>query len=206
MPLPQPPPIEAISVSYLSESSFNATALVYAYGVDSDAPPLLLRAFIDQGSDKSVIGADTAHRLRLPLNSEDVAMCGAGGVLAGSCRSSIDLRLIDAHGLGHSLDVRAFVMPRLTGGEGMPPVRPKRHWPHLRGLALADVEFLQRHRYDVLLGSDVFGQLLRPGLRQAEGLPTVVNTIFGWIVTGPLARAEHAEWSGSEGGEGGIES
>lgn len=203
---PKQRPLEqqrSLTQRFAVESSFNATAIVYAYGVDT--PPIALRAFIDQGSDKSLIGQRTALQLRLPQHRADVPLRGAGGVLAGHSTSTVALRLVDVHGLGHAVDVRAFVMPQMTGGTTMTAVRPKRPWPHMQGLTLADEQFLQRKRYDMMLGSDVFGQLLRPGLRQALGLPTALNTIFGWIVTGVLAEREHEGWRGDgEEAEGGA--
>ncbi|XP_073967478.1 uncharacterized protein [Choristoneura fumiferana] len=58
-------------------------------------------------------------------------------------------------------------------------------WLTNRDLAFADPCWNEPGPIDMLLGVDVFASSLRPGLIQGDpGQPTVIKTIFGWIVMG----------------------
>jgi len=58
-------------------------------------------------------------------------------------------------------------------------------WQLFDGISLADPGFCIPSKVDVILGADVYGQLLRSGLKRFP-LSNIVaqNTAFGWIVTG----------------------
>lgn len=62
-------------------------------------------------------------------------------------------------------------------------------WPHLTGLTLADPLYYEQHKIDLLLGGDVYGMLLLPGVQSGPvGTPTAQNTVLGWILSGPVSR------------------
>ena len=59
------------------------------------------------------------------------------------------------------------------------------------GITLADPQFYVPDSIDFLLGADIYGQLLQPGLRRL--LPTLLTaqqTALGWVVSGPVLRVE----------------
>ncbi|XP_015189698.1 PREDICTED: uncharacterized protein LOC107073524 [Polistes dominula] len=71
-------------------------------------------------------------------------------------------------------------------------------WPHLKGLNLADPEFLVPRAVEVIVGADFYGQLIRPNIiRHSERTPIAQLSIFWWLVIGPiqapvaLARTTH---------------
>ncbi|KAJ8935571.1 hypothetical protein NQ318_001565 [Aromia moschata] len=55
-------------------------------------------------------------------------------------------------------------------------------WDHINNLKLADPNFYISRHVDLLLGADVYAQLIRPGLVLAPSprCPSAFNTIFGW--------------------------
>ena len=54
-------------------------------------------------------------------------------------------------------------------------------------VVLADPEFAVSKKVDLLIGADLYGQLLRSGLMKSATSQLVAqNTVFGWIVSGPL--------------------
>ena len=58
-------------------------------------------------------------------------------------------------------------------------------WTHLSGLTLADPSFGEPRRVDILLGIDVFVDILRHGRRAGPaGSPVAIETEFGWAVCG----------------------
>lgn len=59
-----------------------------------------------------------------------------------------------------------------------------------RNLALADPSFTQPGAIDVLLGADIFAQILN-GKRVSVGdtYPLAFGSVFGWIVVGPVPHS-----------------
>ncbi len=59
---------------------------------------------------------------------------------------------------------------------------------YLSGLALADPAFGESHHIDVLLGVEVFVDILRHGRRNGpSGSPVALETEFGWVLCGGCA-------------------
>lgn len=98
----------------------------------------------------------------------------------------------DRHGFGFTLKVQAMIISRVTGSLANMSVCDKNRWSHNTNLVLADPEYMEPHSVDFLLGSDVYGTLLRPGIRERDGLTTAQNTAFGWILSGnvPMQNKE----------------
>ena len=58
-------------------------------------------------------------------------------------------------------------------------------WDHLSDLPLADPSFGQPGRIDILLGVDIFVNILLQGRRVGpHGSPSALNTEFGWVLAG----------------------
>lgn len=52
-------------------------------------------------------------------------------------------------------------------------------------LILADPKFYQSKTFDIVLGADVYGKIIQPGLLPSTGdLPVAISTIFGWVLCG----------------------
>lgn len=61
----------------------------------------------------------------------------------------------------------------------------KLEWQHLTGLTLADPKFGRPGRIDLLLGVDVFADVMRHGQwTGAPGSPSAFETNFGWVLAG----------------------
>ena len=60
------------------------------------------------------------------------------------------------------------------------------YWDHLQGLQLADPEFLVPSEIDILLGADVYGELIQSEVRKGGPHDPVAQlTHFGWVILGP---------------------
>lgn len=171
-----------------------ATAIVNVS--DNDGKYHQVRALIDQGSEASFISEKLAQALQLPRQKAKENIIGFGGVHAGSPKQSIMIHVSDCHGYGFATNIYTMVMPCVTGRLAKMSVSDGFRWPHIIGLQLADPEYMDPHSIDLLLGSDVYGQTLLPGLRKKSGLPTAQNTVFGWILSGivqnTLNMVEHS--------------
>ncbi|XP_063979906.1 uncharacterized protein LOC135163929 [Diachasmimorpha longicaudata] len=66
----------------------------------------------------------------------------------------------------------------------------KLEWDHRKDLNLADPEFRIPAPIDILIGADVFSQIIKPNIiRQGSEAPAAQSTTFGWIVFGPTGSS-----------------
>lgn len=80
----------------------------------------------------------------------------------------------------------AHILPKLTAP--LPSMNfEKTSWPHLYGLKLADEDYKTPGPIDVILGADVYYQIIEDGLIKGdEKSPIAQLTKFGWIISGPV--------------------
>ena len=75
-------------------------------------------------------------------------------------------------------------MPKVTCDLPTSPVPFNLSWSHLSDLPLADPSFGQPGQIDILLGVDIFTEVLLHGRRELPGAPTAFETEFGWVLSG----------------------
>lgn len=158
-----------------------ATAIVYVQDTDGGLHPL--RALLDQGSQVSFVSEEAAQLLRLPRRTVNVNVVGIGGVAAGNTNQSVSINVHSRVNQTHVTSINALVIRKLSGLANI-VVNKTSEWTHINGLLLADPEYTIQRKVDMLIGGDIYGELLLPGLRQRTGLPTAQNTVLGWILSG----------------------
>ncbi|CAK1591284.1 unnamed protein product [Parnassius mnemosyne] len=123
----------------------------------------LIRALLDQGSQASFVTESTVQVL--------------------------GLRKIPNPSF--QIQVRAHVLGSITSllpSEKLVNV----DWPELANITLADPQFYSPSKIDVLLGADVYSQVIREGLvKGPNGIPTAQCTALGWILSGPTQLPDH---------------
>ncbi|XP_070524040.1 uncharacterized protein [Cardiocondyla obscurior] len=148
-----------------------------------------VRALVDQGSETSIVSESLVQRLSLPRFGASVAVFGVGGNRAAFTRGRVALRVKSANG-GAEIDVCAVILPKLTTYAGL-GTSSVREWRHIQGLPLADPDYLESDRVNLLLGADVFASILGPGVRiGAPHDPIAQETMFGWIVSGSVGLSD----------------
>ena len=93
------------------------------------------------------------------------------------------------------IDITAVIVPKVTCDLPVHPVPFDSKWKHLISLSLADPTFGRPGRINILLGVNVFADVLRQGRRTGPaGSPVVFVTEFGWVLSGqaePSSSTEH---------------
>jgi len=148
------------------------------------------RAFIDPGSEISLIAKSLAQRIRLTRTLTSVAIYGVGGQQTGVSRGRVKVA-VASRNANAVLTVSALVLPRLSvysgAVEGADSI-----WPHIRSLELADPKFYAADEIELLLGADAYSELVLPGLcRGGPSEPIAQQTRLGWIILGPM-QSGHA--------------
>ncbi|XP_067214160.1 uncharacterized protein [Linepithema humile] len=165
-----------------------ATAKVQARTASGRA--IVVRALIDQGSEITFMTERLARILKVRRVRAPVAISGVGSFDAGSCRFTANIILSPCDNSKPALEICASIMKSLTSYAPSPAVSPV-NWDHLADFSLADPDPLSADPIDLLLGADLYANLILEGVRKGEsGQPVAQNTVFGWIISGSTATRE----------------
>ena len=177
-------PVSINSATAKVQASILMTAQVLLTGPRGQT--VQARAFIDPGAAMSLISSRVVQQLHLPLEKTYLQF---SAVLATPCKAVKHLTHLSVSSLqgGHSVQLRAAVVTTVTGDIPAQEIDPVDDMPHLSGLGLADPTFYLPWRVDILLGSEVYPQLMlqKPMITGAPSEPAAVQTIFGWAIIGP---------------------
>ncbi|XP_046587830.1 uncharacterized protein LOC124292981 [Neodiprion lecontei] len=145
---------------------------------------IIARALLDQGSESSFVTESLAQQLRLRWHQATIPIIGVGAHQSAVTRGIVKLQLQSRAHTSFSCQVEALVLPRLTSY--LPSFRLLvEDWPHLRGLNLADPSFAHPSQIDVILGADIYSNIIGQGVRRgAPGTPIAQETQFGWVISG----------------------
>ncbi|CAG4971201.1 unnamed protein product [Colias eurytheme] len=146
------------------------------------------RSLIDQGSQASFITEAAVQLLGLRKKSETNFMSGLGGDQRSPClsRSSVVVKIQSRLNPSFVITVKAHVLTKLTSF--LPSKKVEIHnLPVFTSLQLADPSFHTPNKIDLLLGADVYSQILLKGLvRGPPGTVIAQHTAFGWILSGKI--------------------
>ncbi|XP_046487903.1 uncharacterized protein [Neodiprion pinetum] len=145
---------------------------------------IIASALIDQGSESLFVTESLAQQLRLRRHQATIPIIGVGAHQSAVTRGIATLQLQSRAHTSFSCQVEALVLPRLTSY--LPSFRLLvEDWPHLRGLNLADPSFAHPSQIDVILGADIYSNIIGQGVRRgAPGTPIAQETQFRWVLFG----------------------
>ena len=162
-----------------------------------DGTSLKARALLDSASSTSFVSERLAQCLHLPRSSQNAQISGVAGLTRNSSIQSIaNFGVCSTYSPARKIDVVAVVVPRVTCDLPLHPVPFSSEWNHLTDICLADTGFGCPGRIDLLLGVEVFIEVLCQGRRTGPpGSPTAFETEFGWVLAGstdPVSLTSHA--------------
>ena len=146
------------------------------------------RALLDSASSTSFVSERLAQSLCLPRFHHNIRISGIAGLSHQSPLQSVaTFNVSPVHTTAKSLSVSAIVVPRVTCDLPVQPVHFDSQWTHLKDLKLADPDFGRPGKIDILLGIDVYTDVLLNGRRSGPpGSPTAFETMFGWVLAGRI--------------------
>lgn len=168
----------------IPKNTLLATALVAIKSSNGDTH--VLKALIDQGSQATFITASAKNLLKLLTTSVEIPIAGIGNSAPEKVRQSASVEIQSLVDKSFSIKINALVMSSIT--KVRPPTRASlADWKYLDGISLADPRCCKIERIDLLLGADVFSEIILPGLRKGPvNSPIAQNTKLGWILSGPV--------------------
>lgn len=162
------------------QNALLATALV---NIDTGKGLQLVRALIDPCSQESFISEATAHKLQIRRKPIEGHVTGVDQMSA-SIKFATNLEITSRVDANFKTTCTAYVVKQVT--DILPTQRVNRdQWPHLRHLTLADPTYHKPGSIDMLLGVNVYTEILMSGIIRGEpGSPIAQQSKLGWIISG----------------------
>lgn len=162
-----------------------ATALV---PVICNQKKIYLKTLIDQGSTANLISTNACQQLNLRRDKINIPLYGIGNVKTGQIKEKTNLSIGSLHDESFHSSISAFVVNRITEIKPLHSVEMK-NWKHLKNLPLADPQFTEYGKIDLLIGASTFAEIILDGLIKGKiNEPIAQKTLLGWIISGHTAE------------------
>ena len=147
---------------------------------------VVAQALLDSASSASFISDQLSQSLYLPRSHQNITITGVGGMSHNShVKASTNFHISPIQSPNDKIAVTAVVVPKVTCELPHHHIPFDSQWSHLSDLELADPEFGTPGQIDVLLGVDVFTQvLLHSRWVGPVNSPVGIETKFGLIIAG----------------------
>ncbi|XP_053612017.1 uncharacterized protein LOC128676097 [Plodia interpunctella] len=167
-----------------------ATALVNAKSKAGTCKTL--RSIVDPGSQTSFITESAAQLLGLPKEQSKSRVSGLGGDRDSEVTSGyvVNLQIQSLVDPRFNMQVKAHIIKTITTLLPENKIAVQK-WSNLSGIRLADPKFNTPNKIDLLLGAEVYGQIIDDGLiRSGPDMPVAQNSKLGWILSGTLLSTD----------------
>ncbi|XP_026829828.1 uncharacterized protein LOC113563035 [Ooceraea biroi] len=151
----------------------------------------VVRALIDQGSEMTFVSERLVQLLKAKRVRSPISVSALGGISAGTFRHAVQIRVTPSHASNPTYDTTAVILPKTLTSYAPTDRCNFESYAHLKNLTLADVDPTSSEPIEVLLGADLYSDILRDGFRRGEtGQPIAQNSVFGWIISGPVEPSD----------------
>lgn len=175
--------------------SLLATAMVTVEAENGISLPL--RALIDLGSQSSFITEAAFQLLHTKSIPTWLKIMGLGSSKVARSSKEVEVTLKSQHDAKYKLPMRAYVIKSITSV--CPPKRIGTLLQDcLRGIELADSNFMESGKIDILLGANIYAKILTEGILQVPNKGLVAQrTRLGWILFGEIPSNEDMKDTGT---------
>ncbi|XP_075150784.1 uncharacterized protein LOC142224892 [Haematobia irritans] len=144
------------------------------------------RALVDSGSQGTFISQKLFNALKLPFRRTNAQISGLNNTISADVQKECSFVLGSHIDEDIAITTSALVVPHLAGSLPSRTV-DLNTIPKLPEIPLADPKFHESSRIDMLIGGDLIPSIMLTGIkRQFCGSLIAQQTVFGWILTGPL--------------------
>ncbi|XP_055604920.1 uncharacterized protein LOC129753147 [Uranotaenia lowii] len=158
-----------------------ATAVVVV--VDDVGNQHLARALLDSGSECCFATSRLYNLMKVRRSKVNVPIAGIG---SSSTKVKFQFHaIVKSRTSDYTTTLPFLILPKVT--IDLPTIDVNiSQWPIPKNLQFADPDFYERHPIDLVLGAEIFFDLFSPPghIFLGESLPSVVNSVFGWVVSG----------------------
>lgn len=153
-----------------------------------------LRALIDPASQDSFVTSSAVQSLGLTKSSANVKVSGVGGAAASKRSSQVELHLSPHYPSQQQFHTTTLVISNITSRlpERYIPLDTLPQFPN--NIVMADPAFNQPGQIDLLLGADMFAEIIKAGTNKYNNNKLLLqNTELGWILAGRMWKNEQQE-------------
>ena len=165
------------------------TAVAEVYNPIDKTQRRSIRIVMDSGNQRSYLTTKVKQDLRLESVSTQQLSIAAFGSRRAQVKSCDVVTLKIQTRFGPDLQVHLFVVPHICDPLSARPVSTG--YQHLSGLDLADhcseSELLE---VDLLIGSDVYWDIVTGEVVRGANGPVAINTTLGWVLSGPAQTSD----------------
>ena len=163
------------------------TALVEVFNPCDPSLMLKLRVIMDSGSQRSYLTQRAKDSLALVTSETQCLSIAAFRSTRGDPKSCEVVRVAIRTRSGHEQEFKLFVVPYICDPLTAQSVNLcSRMYSHLSQLDLADTHHSGTPmEVDMLIGSDLYWDLVTGETIRGRGGPVAINTKLGWVLSGP---------------------
>lgn len=173
-----------------AQSSMNvmlATAIIHVK--DKDGQPRPYRAVLDSGSQLNFVTHAYAVELGLQPSSTSSNIVGVDGMSSKS--NQLSKTIISSRFGEWKRSVRFHLLPIIVNSLPSQPVNGPNNIPDCIRSRLADPQFYEPGPIDILIGTEIFFDVIGTEKWKFSDCASIQNTEFGWIVIGKLPITFH---------------
>ncbi|XP_050303776.1 uncharacterized protein LOC126741415 [Anthonomus grandis grandis] len=161
-----------------------STVLVKVKDISGDWQ--IARGILDSGAQSSFITRSFANKLGLRKYHTNMSLHGLDSMNA-IAHAGINCTISSLHDVEFTLDTTFIILDKIC--ENVPAVSyDESCFNFIPNLSLADPQFNQSHKVDMLFGNDIYPYVMREGrIYFGPEQPVCLNTCFGWTIMGRLA-------------------
>ncbi|XP_060861787.1 uncharacterized protein LOC132938793 [Metopolophium dirhodum] len=164
-----------------------STAVIKVY--DKMGNAIHCRALLDSGSKNNFVTEYMAQTLQLGRNKIKSDISGIGQSMH-TITSAVTVK-IRSRTSDYEKTISCLILPRLTNDIPAQVIDPKRiNVPD--NIVLADNAYNKPQKIYMLLGNELFFDLMRPGqIKSTSAGPIIQETRLGWIIAGPIPKCKN---------------
>lgn len=148
------------------------------------------RAILDTGSERSFITQSLRDKLNPKIIQSTIKIYGVGNSTT-QCMESCFVEL-KSRISNYTVNVQCLILPQITSNLPVSSVCiDNLNIPE--NIVLADPSFYDSQPIDMLIGADLFWELLQEGKMRLTNGPFIQNTRLGWIVSGSVPPISHKQ-------------
>lgn len=152
---------------------------------------LHFKALIDPGSQVSIITTSAAQLINTSLKTTSTQIIGISGEHRNTAKFETEFEIHSIYNNNFKHLVHAAVLKKITTVNPDQNIDYKQ-WKHLGDLKLADPRCIDPANIDILLGADVYPEILENNIvKGPKETPMAIKTKLGYIILGPTGSISH---------------
>lgn len=158
--------------------------------ISSNGNKITCRALMDTGSMNTFITTQMMHKLNLPFVHSNMEVTGIGNnKILTSKQVNLCIRsLVEKN---FTLSANCTVLDKITCP--LPQTKLDIGSLNIKNVQLSDPDFYIPSEIDMLIGSDLYYEIIQPGIiKLGDNMPTIQNTKLGWVIGGPIPETRRS--------------